>query len=208
MQCQKAAADIAESKAKTAVLEERLRAETVLRLTQNELTKSQSHRAKLEAVCAVSGDLHPQVDEPGEVAGATATLKITRVQRAAKVTEAWAAVDKVPWKHVTREAEQGNEPRMPCLAATTTDGRHFTANVLRADGLATKTSKIKPGTHVFVKVHGEPHIRYALAFVHHDKRNELSMSQHWPPGTKLWLRMRASPIGKRERSVICWRSRI
>jgi len=162
LQCQKAAADIAESKAKTAVLEERLRAETVLRLTQNELTKSQSHRAKLEAVCAVSGDLHPQVDEPGEVAGATGILKITRVQRAAKVTEAWAAFDTVPWKHVTREAEQGNEPRMPCLAATTTDGRHFTAHLLRADGLATKTSKIKPGTHVFVKVHGEPHIRIGL----------------------------------------------
>ena len=109
-QSQKSAAEsiriehqLALSTAENVCLEERIRATKSLSQMNTKLTRTQIERAKMELSCVISGDLNPWKldDSEGESArNMHNAFKVTPVQRAAKLKEAWSAHDdKVAWTH-------------------------------------------------------------------------------------------------------------
>jgi len=139
------------------LLEEKIRGSELLRTASSKLTQAELERAKLEAACVVSGDLHMWAQGEESARHANNTFHVRQVQRDAKVASAWPDGEQ-QWHHATGEQDIGNGPKLPCLATSSEDGRTFTANLLRATGLG-KEMVIKPGSHAFVVVKGEPYTR-------------------------------------------------
>jgi hypothetical protein len=135
----------------------------------------------MELSCVISGDLNQwKIGDSEEESARNMhnAFKVTPVQRAAKLKEAWSVSDdKVAWTDsVGDRSDQDSQalPKMPCLAIVSLDGKAFTARKLLTARqlLSHKIAEtqensnclaherpIKPGTHPFVALEGESHIR-------------------------------------------------
>ena len=87
------------------------------------------------------------------------TEPLSLVHRSPMVGKAWQALD-TPWEPGGKH-DMDTSPKVPCLALLSTDGKHFTASLFTKKGLG-KERKLTRGSHAFVKVEGESHLRVSL----------------------------------------------
>ena len=126
----------------------KLRSDSVIEDMHTRLSWSERERAKQHAASSLTRrmSLEPNQSKPVEQ---------IRVLREAKKRQAW----KGNWSTLDQNFNEGADaPRIPCIAATTTDGMHFTGYLLKSSGLG-REAPIKPLSHAFVVMAGEPFIR-------------------------------------------------
>ena len=117
--------------------------EALMERTKAELLEAQVARLKLQLLTSASSAIS---EGPN------------RVIREAREREAWTERWLAPNLNTDDDSRNAT---MLCLAVSTLDGLCFTAHMLRGASLG-KEMKLKPGSHAFVKVAGEDHIRMNL----------------------------------------------
>jgi hypothetical protein len=87
--------------------------------------------------------------------------QIAKVQREPQLKKAWEDAGGGLMKAST------SNPKFPCIAVTSSDDMHYLGRALSTKGVIAKEKVIREGSHAFVKVPGEAHLRVssiAMAF--------------------------------------------
>ena len=126
----------------------KLRSDSVIEDMHTRLSWSEREQAKQHAASSLTRRMSLNLNQ-------SKPLEQIRVLREAKKRQAW----KDNWSTGDQNCNEGADaPRIPCIAATTTDGMRFTGHLLTSSGLG-REAPIKPLSHAFVVMAGEPFIR-------------------------------------------------
>merc|ERR1712166_203096 len=88
-----------------------------------------------------------------ELKSSESLRQITKVQRQPQLKKAWETAG-----GGVMDASTSN-PKFPCIAVTSTDDVHYSGRALSTKGVIAKEKVIREGSHSFVKVPGEAHLR-------------------------------------------------